>query len=552
MKKFYFLFISALTAMSSAFAQYPVLTKELAAQEAEFLKMYEETTNAAWEKAKPVVEKEAKEGRPYVPSATRSEDLTKAEIPAFPGAEGGGMWTRGGRGGRVMVVTSLADSGAGTFREACEAGGARIIVFNVSGVIRLTRPLSIRAPYVTIAGQTAPGDGVVITGETVDVDAHDVIIRHMRFRRGETNVLSRNDALSGEPIGNIIYDHLSCTWGLDENVSMYRHMYLDENGKNNKLPSVNVTMQNCITAEALDTYNHSFGSTIGGVNSTFMRNLFSSNAGRNPSMSSSEFHFFNNVIHNWSHRTGDGSGRAYNVMNNYFKPGPVTKAAEPIGYRVFRANGRGKTAGWVYVGGNIVEGNKAVSEDNWNGGVQDNHLAEDLAFMRAKEPLPITNPVTITSAEKAYEFVLANAGATLPTRDVVDSRIIRQVKTNKIEWVEVDNSALQESMKVVRMNRRLPADSYKMGIIYDIRQVGGLPAYKGKSYADADKDGMPDAWEKKYNLNPNDASDANGDLSGDGYTNIEKYINGIDPNKKVDWKNPKNNHDTLLGKKSLL
>ena len=536
----------------SAFAQYPTLTKELAAKEAEFLQKMQADYDAAWEKARPIVEKEAIEGRPYVPWATRPEHLSKAEIPAFPGAEGGGMWTKGGRGGKVITVTSLADNGPGTFREACETGGARIIVFNVAGIIRLETPVSIRAPYVTVAGQTAPGDGVVITGETVDVDTHDVIIRHMRFRRGITDVISRNDALSGEPVGNVMYDHLSCSWGLDENVSIYRHMYLDEEGVNRKLPTVNITMQNCISSEGLDTYNHSFGSTLGGVNSTFMRNLFSSNAGRNPSMSSSEFHFINNVTHNWSHRTGDGSGRAYNVINNYFKPGPVTNANEPVGYRVFRANGRGRTPGWVYVEGNVVEGNEAVSKDNWDGGVQEGHSAEDLAFMRAKEPLPMMNPLTIMDAEEACQFVLENAGATLPKRDAVDERVIRQVKTNRIEWVEVDNTALLESLKVVRQTRRLPEDSYKMGIIYDIRQVGGLPEYKGEPYVDTDKDGMPDAWELKYGLNPNDPSDAVKDLNGDGYTNIEKYINGINPTQKVDWTNPENNRDTLLGKKSLI
>jgi hypothetical protein len=514
-------------------------------------------SDEAWAKALPVVQAQAVAGRPYTPWAVRPEQLGKADIPAFPGAEGGGMWTSGGRGGVVITVTSLADSGPGTFREACEQGGARIIVFNVSGEIRLETPVSIRAPYVTIAGQTAPGDGVVITGETVDVDTHDVIIRHMRFRRGTTDVTSRNDALSGEPVGNVIYDHLSCSWGLDENVSIYRHMYINEEGRSLKLPSVNVTVQNSITSECLDTYNHAFGGTWGSVNASFLRNLFSSNTGRNASMSATDMFFINNVIHNWWHRTSDGSGRAYNVIGNYYKPGPVTltQGDKPITYRVVDGVSA-RRSGWLYVEGNIVEGNAAVTKDNWNGGVQFDDVPatpEQLATIRSAEPRPMLNPTTIMDAKKAYAFVMDNVGATLPCRDAVDERVIRQVKTNKIEWVDGgDYSQLMEDNKRYRLTRRLPEDSYKMGIIYDIRQVGGLPEYKGEPYTDSDKDGMPDAWETKYGLNPNDAADANGDLNGDGYTNIEKYINGIDPKKKVDWKNIKNNKDPLIGKKSLM
>jgi len=539
-------------AAGTASAQYPQIPDEMQAVTDSIMAWRQGLSDEAFEKAMPVIREQALAGdRPYVPWATRPEHLTKAEIPAFPGAEGGGMWTKGGRGGKIITVTSLADSGPGTFREACEQGGARIIVFNVAGVIHLETNVSIRAPYVTIAGQTAPGDGIVITGETVDVDTHDVIIRHMRFRRGITDVTSRNDALSGEPVGNIMYDHLSCSWGLDENVSAYRHMYINEEGKRLKLNTVSITIQNCISSEGLDTYNHSFGSTLGHTNASFLRNLFSSNAGRNPSMSATDMFFINNVIHNWSHRTSDGGGRAYNIIGNYYKPGPVTKAEEPIGYRIIEAKGGRGRAPWLCVEGNIVEGNATVSKDNWNGGVQ-GLAQENYASARSKEPLPMPNPTTIMEAKKAYQYVLDYAGATLPKRDAVDERVIRQVKTNKIEWVEVDNTALLESLKVVKQTRRLPEDSYKMGIIYDIRQVGGLPEYKGEAYTDSDGDGMPDAWEIKYGLNPNDPADANSDINGDGYTNIEKYINGIDPKKKVDWKNPANNHDTLLGKKSLM
>src|SRR5205085_2770987 len=181
-------------------------------------------------KVQPQLAARAKKGKPFIESAAKPEDLPQADIPAFPGAEGVGMHSFGGRGGKVIVVTSLEDSGPGTFREACEAAGPRIVVFNVAGMIHLNNAVRIRCPYITIAGQTAPGDGVCIAGNTVAVDTHDAVIRYMRFRRGETDVYDRNDALGGNPVGNIIIDHCSCSWGFDENLSMYRHMYQPPDG----------------------------------------------------------------------------------------------------------------------------------------------------------------------------------------------------------------------------------------------------------------------------------------------------------------------------------
>ena len=281
-------------------AQYPTIPDSIKQrgkmQEAEF----ERKSDAAWEKALPIVLDEALKGRPYRPWASKPEDLDAANIPAFPGAEGGGAYTPGGRGGKVIVVTSLEDSGPGTLREACETGGARIVVFNVSGVINLKTPINVRAPYITIAGQTAPGDGVCVTGESFLLDTHDIIIRHMRFRRGATDVAFREDALGGNTVGNVILDHCSASWGLDEVMSIYRHVYdRDENGKGLKLPTVNITIQNSIFSEGLDTYNHAFGATIGGHNSMFARNLFASNISRNCSIGMDEdFNLVNNVIFN--------------------------------------------------------------------------------------------------------------------------------------------------------------------------------------------------------------------------------------------------------------
>ena len=298
MKKLLVLSCSLLLTATTAFAQYPQLTDEAKKLIEEKKAQWAAHSDSAWEVAFPIVVKEAKEGRPYVPWASRPYDLRQAKIPAFPGAEGGGMYTFGGRGGKVLTVTNLNDAGPGSFRWACEQGGARIVVFNVSGIIRLKSPVYVRAPYITIAGQTAPGDGVIIAGESFQVDTHDVIVRHMRFRRGDTNVMNREDSFGGNPVGNIMIDHCSCEWGLDENISFYRHMFDLKDGKDNrKSPTVNVTIQNTISAKALDTWNHAFGSTIGGENTTFMRNLWADNTGRNPSIGwGGVFNYVNNVV----------------------------------------------------------------------------------------------------------------------------------------------------------------------------------------------------------------------------------------------------------------
>ncbi len=566
-----FFVIGCLFALPAA-AQYPNVPDSVKKASEEMMKEAYRQSDIAWCKAYPIIQEEAKQGRPYIPWAGRPEDLPQASIPSFPGAEGGGMYSFGGRGGKVITVTSLADSGPGTLREACETGGARIIVFNVAGIIHLGSPLIIRAPYVTIAGQTAPGDGVCVAGETVWINTHDVVIRHMRFRRGETNVGRRDDAIGGNPVGNIMLDHISASWGLDENMSIYRHMYDEGIGKKAlKLPTVNITIQNSIFSEALDTWNHAFGSTLGGENCSFMRNLWANNSGRNPSIGwNGTFNFVNNVIFNWVHRSIDGGDYTarYNIINNYFKPGPATPNDKPVGFRILKPeSGRStldrRVFGRAYVDGNIVEGNKKVTKDNWDGGVQmadmpdkENPYKEVLLYNDISKykgeiywdsPMPMPT-LTIMQAKKAFDYVLKNAGATFPKRDAVDERVIRTVKTGKPEYVEGVSLDGVPKFK----HRRLPEDSYKMGIITDISQVGGYPAYTGESYVDTDGDGMPDEYEIKVGLDPNDPSDATGDLNGDGYTNIEMYINGINPRNEIDWNKEENNYDTLKELKGKL
>jgi hypothetical protein len=548
------------TPLSMLHAQYPDVPKDLKAQADKMIQDETDVVNAVMKRNKATLQAEAIKGRPYIPWAARPTDLPQSKIPSFPGAEGGGQFSFGGRGGKVITVTSLADRGPGTLREACEETvGARIIVFNVAGIIRLKSPIIIEAPYVTIAGQTAPGDGVCVAGESFWVNTHDVVVRHMRFRRGETKVERRDDSFGGNPVGNIMIDHCSCSWGLDENISFYRHMFNPGPGmKEEKLPTVNVTIQNTISAQALDTYNHAFGSTLGGENCSFMRNLWADNAGRNPSIGwNGVFNFVNNVIYNWHNRSVDGGDYTalYNIINNYYKPGPLTPKDETVGHRILKPeSGRSKLGylvfGRVYCNGNIMEGNDAVTKDNWNGGVQVEEMGNAGQYtdsMRWNEPFPKPE-FPIMKAQEAYDFVTTNAGANIPKRDIVDEHILTQVKTGKVYYKEGLDSVNFFQFK----HRRLAKDSYKKGIITDIRQVGGYPEYKGKPYVDTDKDGMPDAWEKANGLNPNDPSDAIKDCNGDGYTNIEKYINGIDTKKKVDWTDLKNNHDTLAAKGKLM
>ena len=535
-KKFSIAFIIAaiFVVHANSFAQYPTIPKSVEDSAEAEMKKIKDRSDAMWAKALPIIEEEATKGKPFIPWAAKPGDLPQAKIPAFPGAEGGGKFCFGGRGGKVYVVTNLNDDGEGSFRWACEQGGARIIVFNVAGIIQLRSPVDIRAPYITIAGQSAPGDGVCIAGESVLINTHDVVIRFIRFRRGATEVTRRDDALGGNGVGNIIIDHVSASWGLDENMSMYRHVYDRGGNKQEKLPTVNVTIQNSIFSECLDTYNHSFGSTIGGLNSTFMRNLWANNISRNPSIGMyGDFGFVNNVVFNWWNRSADGGDHhsLFNFINNYYKPGPITPKDKPIAYRILKPEAGRDSAnksnfGKAYVNGNIVEGYDKVTADNWTGGVQigDNNggAGSYEQAIRVNAPMPMAE-LTILPAKQAYDYVLDNVGATLPKRDAVDNRIIETVKTGKIFYTEGGQTDIGKQF----IKRRLPEDSYKQGIITHPSQVGGYPEYKGTPYKDADNDGMPDEYEGKNGFNPKDATDAMKDKDKNGYSNIEDYLNSL-------------------------
>jgi hypothetical protein len=544
---------------STALAQYPRVPKAVSIEANGRRADADKLSDEAFARTLPVIREWAAKEKPYLPGAAAPKDLPQAKVPAFPGAWGGGMYSFGGRGGKVFAITNLNDSGSGSFREACEAGGPRIVLFNVAGILQLRERIRIRAPYITISGATAPGDGVCIAGNTVELETHDVVIRHMRFRRGETWVGERNDSIGGNPTGNIMIDHVSASWGLDENMSLYRHMFDHDNDPATtelKLPTVNITIQNSIFSEALNTFHHSFGSTIGGLNSTFHHNLWACNAGRNPSVGMyGDFTFANNVLFNWKHRTVDGGDHRsyYNIINNYLKPGPVTPAGEPVSYRLLKPESeRSKTVfdhfGKACVTGNVVEGNARVTKDNWDGGVQPDSrapVASVLPGIRTNAPHPHA-AIPIQPAAVACEFVLTNSGATMPRRDAVDERVMTMVRTGEPTARAAPDVAA--SLANPNFNEKLIAElaaDISRGIITHPDQVGGYPKYTGEPYADADADGLPDLWESKHALNGKDPSDASSDDDNDGYMNVEEFLNGTDPKTFVDYTMSENNVDKL-------
>lgn len=464
--------------------------------------------------------------------------LPEVVIPAFPGAWGAGMFTQGGRGGKVYVVTNLEDKGPGSLREALEAEGPRIVVFRVAGTIKIDKDININHPYVTIAGQSAPGDGICIAG-TLNINTYEVIVRHIRVRRGVPVGGQGDDNIGGNPDHHIIIDHCSASWGMDENISLYRHMRPSADGKTQiKDPTRFVTIQWTISSEALNARNHAFGGTWGGSPSTQHHNLFACNTARNPSIGmSGAFDYRNNVVFNWRHRTMDGGDETslVNVINNYYKPGPATNenmktVFARIEERHMYSPGSAWAAGdWYakeknpanrpgkwYVAGNIMEGSDEVTLDNWKG------MRGNEKWARVNTPFEGWPVAPHHTALEAYKAVLAGVGATLPRRDAVDARVVEMVRSGK------------------------PVT--ETGIISDISEVGGYPELtykKSEVLKDTDNDGMPDEWEKKYGLNPKDAGDAAQDLDKDGYTNIEEFLNGTDPTEYLNYRNLGNNIDRI-------
>ncbi len=435
---------------------------------------------------------------PFLPLLFLLVYTARAQNPAFPGAEGYGMTTSGGRGGAVLEVTTLADGGEGSLRHAVESSGMRTIVFKISGTIALESELIIQHGDLTIAGQTAPGDGICIKNYPVSLSADNIIIRFLRFRPGDEKS-SVGDALSGIRCDHVIIDHCSMSWGIDEVASFYDNSHF--------------TMQWCLVTESLHSSchpkgPHGYGGIWGGQGASFHHNLLAHHSSRTPRFNgdrtarvkgAERVDFRNNVIYNWGQNSAyGGEGGCQNIIANMYISGPATR--EDVRNRI--VNPWDSTGLW-HVADNGVEGFPGITEDNWAGGIQ----GESIRVHRSAEPFPV-EPVSTQTPSLACALVLAHAGAVLPRRDAVDSRIIKEVRERKAVFGGVWGP-----------------DS---GIIDSQKQAGGWPAlHSAPAPVDEDHDGMPDEWERTAGLDPADPSDRNGDLDGDGFTNLEEYLNGL-------------------------
>lgn len=435
---------------------------------------------------------------------------------AFPGAEGFGRYATGGRGGKVLVVDNLNDDGPGSFREAATAKGKRIIVFAVSGTIRLVKPVSVRGD-VTIAGQTAPGDGICIADHPVNLAGDNIIIRYLRFRMGDRYQNAgkvpgsgHDDAFSATRRSQIIIDHCSLSWSTDEVISVYA--------------GDSTTLQWNLIAEPLnysyhfeegdtDWERHGYGGIWGGQHLSAHHNLFAHCTNRTPRFNGIRHtgtelvDYRNNVIYNWGgNNIYAGEGGQYNIVNNYYKYGPNTQ--KNVRYRIVNP-GRNETIGFGkwFVNGNYVDGAPEISRNNWigidmgNGGTEEDKRNTIVNIPHAAERLPEE------TAEQAYKAVLARVGASYK-RDTLDQRLIRNVEGRTGTIIDVQGG-------------------FPHGTPFE-QTLGAWPFLQSiAAPLDTDRDGMPDAWEKKNGLNEKDASDASAFTLNFGYTNIEMYINSI-------------------------
>jgi hypothetical protein len=422
-------------------------------------------------------------------------ESTPLPLPAFPGAEGFGATTPGGRGGKVIFVTTLADSGPGSFRAACEAEGPRIVIFRVSGNIALKRNLTVTKPFLTIAGQTAPGDGICLRDNTFGIATHDVVVRYLRSRLGDESS-EQSDCIDLLPTArNCVLDHCSATWSIDECLSLSGNVQ-------------NCTVQWCLIGESLRQSKHTKGAhgfgSLARANGpiTFHHNLWIHNDARNPRMGDNygrgptfpTFDVRNNVIYDYG-ATASGLTQGnlkINYVANYLRPGPSSKAKTPITI----GNKPVDSDITFFIRDNILEGNDELTADN--GKFLSAYVIDGKKQAQTTDTPFAAPSVTTLSANLALEAVLGDVGATLPMRDSVDARLVAHVRNR--DGRIIDSQA----------------------------EVGGWPVLKsGTPPLDADNDGMPDAWETAHGLNPKEPSDGNADSDKDGYTNIEEFLNSL-------------------------
>lgn len=435
---------------------------------------------------------------------------------AFPGAEGFGRYSTGGRGGKVLYVTNLDDSGEGSLRWAVAQKGTRYVLFKISGTIQLKSQLVINEGNLTIAGQTAPGDGITLRNYPVTVSSDNVIIRFLRFRMGDADQ-QEGDALGGRFHSNIMVDHCSMSWSTDECVSFYANE--------------NTTVQWCFISESLRNSvhgkgAHGYGGIWGGKKASFHHNLMAHHSSRNPRLGEQAGSAFaledlvdlrNNVIYNWGYNSCyGGEAMNVNIVNCYYKPGPATENPERI-VAIDKNKNEGTEVydiwGKYYVSGNYMEGSARAIDDNWTYGVFNQFHSsygavpeEVKKAIQMSQPHDIENNVITHSAQDAYQLVLEKAGASL-VRDAVDLRVVLEVEKG-IYSHEGSNGSTH-------------------GIIDSQEDVGGWPKLSSsEAPVDTSEDGMSDAWKKSHGLDPV-VFQANGhDLSSE-YENVEVYINGL-------------------------
>ena len=451
----------------------------------------------------------------------------RSTVPAFPGADGAGKYVTGGAGGAVYTVTSLKDDGSeGTLRWAVRKKGPRTIVFAVSGIIELTEPLKINNGDLTIAGQTAPGDGICLKNYTLGISADNVIIRFIRSRMGADIRQKGDDAMNGfHGHRGILIDHCSMSWSTDECATFYNNS--------------NLTLQWCLISESLvhsihEKGAHGYGGIWGGSPATFHHNLLAHHTNRTPRLCGSRFNgkpeeerveLFNNVIYNFgSDGAYAGEGGSYNFLNNYYKPGPytATKSSYKRFFTAYEDDGKNEnvkgTHGVFYLAGNYMDPTcpaldekkrKAImrlNKDNAAGFVIKNDFAPASEVL-ASQPFTIAEHTTLQPAWDAYESVLRHAGASLH-RDKQDTRIVGEVRAGTYTYEGSHGSTL--------------------GMIDQPSDVGGWETYRQTDAPlDTDGDGMPDDWERAHGLNPSDATDGATYRLSPSYTNLEVYLNGL-------------------------